>query len=139
MRLRQAIDGLQDVPATAVVGGDGQRQPGVAGGASLAGVDQLPQARLEARQIADDLQADAVLVQACPLRRSSAATKRFIRNETSSGGRRQFSELKANTRQIFDAALDAGLDHVRSGLDAALVAGDARHEALASPSGRCHP
>ena len=55
---------LRDVPAPAVVGGDGQREPRVARGQRLAGGDELADARRRTREVSPiDPEADAVLVQ----------------------------------------------------------------------------
>jgi len=63
MRQGQLVHGLKDVPATAVIGGDGQRQARVIGGLRLAFADQRNQARLERGKIADHLEAHAVGMQ----------------------------------------------------------------------------
>jgi hypothetical protein len=87
---------LQDVPAAAVVRGDRQRQARVARGLGFGAADQVADARLEAIEIADHPQADAVRMQLADSR-SSAVMNSRIRNDTSSFGRRQFSELNANS------------------------------------------
>src|SRR5215475_7210450 len=54
---------LCDVPAPAVIRGDGQSKPLVVRCALLAFGDQLPDPRLEMRSVADDAKTDAVLVE----------------------------------------------------------------------------
>ena len=49
--LEHAIDGLHDVPASAVVGGYRQVQAIVMGGQSLSALDQVHEPRLEPRQV----------------------------------------------------------------------------------------
>src|SRR5262245_56970657 len=59
---RQPRQSLQDVPAPTVVGRDRQREAGIALGQALAGLDQRPDLQVEAARVADDLEADGVLV-----------------------------------------------------------------------------
>src|SRR6266850_4605737 len=67
LRIRQfphhAVDRLQDVPASAVIGGNGEREPVVAGGQLLRVADQSGQTRLEAGQVAHHPETDAVGVE----------------------------------------------------------------------------
>jgi hypothetical protein len=63
LRLQHAIDRLHDVPAAAVIGGDSQIQTGISGRQVFRVADELDQTRLEAREVADYAQPDAVLVQ----------------------------------------------------------------------------
>src|SRR5688500_12172232 len=62
-----ALGGLQDVPAPAVIGGDGEGELGVGRGELLAAIDELHDARVERGEVARDLEADAVLVQLADL------------------------------------------------------------------------
>ena len=63
VRQCQLVHGLQDVPATAIVGGDGQRQCIIIGSKLLGFLHHLPKLVAEAAAVADDFQADVVLMQ----------------------------------------------------------------------------
>ena len=103
----QPLRGLHDVPAPAVVGGDGQGQARVARGPRFAGADQLADARLERRGVADHAQADAVLVELGDFLLEARARKAASASRPRRRGRRQFS-LEGEQRQELDAAGDAG-------------------------------
>lgn len=60
---RQALCGLDDVPLAAVVGGDLEEETGIAGSGGFRFAHGRLQLRMETRAIADDAQADAVLVE----------------------------------------------------------------------------
>ena len=108
------------------------------GGQRLAGGDQLADARVEARRVADDLEADAVLVQLGDFL-LQRAQEQLHQDRHFVGRTAPVLAGEREQRQVFDAALDAGAHGRAHGFDALAMAGDARQHAAASPSGRCRP
>ena len=97
MRGEIAARGLRDVPAAAVVGGDGEREPRVA-------APSAPRRRRRARECARSKRdVSPTTLKRMPFEcsfatsRSSARTNSSIRIDTSSAGRRQFSLENANS------------------------------------------
>jgi hypothetical protein len=63
MGFPQALHSMHDVPATTVVGGDGQGQSVIVSGQLFGLGDITSELFIETRQIADDLQADFSFMQ----------------------------------------------------------------------------
>lgn len=133
-RLRdELLRGLHDVPAPAVVGGDGQREAGVARGLGLGALDQRADLVVEHGNVADDAQADAVGVQLADLA--------FERGDEKAHQERHFVGRTApvlgterEQRDEFDAAARAAFDGRANRVDAARVTGDARQAPLRRPT-----
>src|SRR5689334_11968416 len=127
-----AVGRLQDVPAPAVVGGDGEREPLVARGELLAAADELDDARVEARDVAHDLEADAVLVELADFLLERLEEELHEEGDFV-GGAAPVLAREREQRQELHALLVAGLHHLAHRLDALAVAGHARQEPALRP------
>src|SRR5690554_2818485 len=121
----EAVERRDDVPASAVVGGHGQHQAVVAGRQRLGLLDEPDDRRIEARQVADDTETHAVLVQA-PHLVLQRAHEQLHQERDFLGRTAPVLGTEGEQGQVVDAAFHARADHRAHGLDAATVARDAR-------------
>ena len=124
---------LRDVPASAVIRGDGEREPRVACRERFAGGDEIAYAPVEARRVADDLEADAVGMQLRDLllertREEIHQDRDFI------GGPAPVLAREREERQVFDALLDCRTHRGAHRFDALAMSGDAREQPLVRPA-----
>ncbi len=133
MGQRQLVDGLQDIPAATVVGGDGQGQPGIVGGQRLAFANQRQQARFECHQIANHPQPHAIGMEPTDLALQRTDEQVHQKGHFLHRPAPVFRR-KGEQGQVADVARNAGLDQRTHRLDATLVAGDTRQEAFLGPA-----
>src|SRR6185437_3127976 len=128
-----ALGRLQDVPAPAIVRGDGEGEPGVLPGELLAAADVLADAGVESREVAHDAKPDAVGVELLHFLLEGAQEE--LHEERDLLGRTApVLAREREQREVLDAALDARLHGLAHRLHAALVPGDARQEAALRPA-----
>ena len=96
-------------------------------------MDKLHQFRFEARQVSDHPEADAVLVQLAHFLFKSP-DKQLHKERYFFGGAPPVLTAEREQRQIFDAEPVTGAHRAAHRLDPALMAGDARQEALLGPA-----
>ena len=125
--------GLHDVPAAAIVEGHRQRDARVVRGAALGLVPGGAHLVVDRAAVADDADAHALLGQLGQVLRhrhqhqAHQAGDLFARALPVLGREREH-------REVFDAAVGAGLHAAHQRIDALLVAEEARHEALLGPA-----
>src|SRR2546421_2809159 len=129
----QAAQRLQDVPATAVVRGDAQRQPAVFRREPLALLDQQADLRIEAPDVAHHLEADAVAMHALELA-GERGLEELHQQRHLLGRPAPVLGAEGEQRQIFNAAFGAVLHRDAHRFEAAAVAGNARQHAAACPA-----
>ena len=124
---------LHQVPAPAVVGGDGERKTRIGRGQLLGPARELDDPRPERRDIADDLQPHLVPVQAFGLLLQGGHEQLLERRNLFG---RPAPVLRAERKQgkVFDAALAARARDPAHRLDALLVTRHARQIALLGPA-----
>src|SRR5712664_488366 len=131
--LQQPIERLQDVPAPAIIGCDGERQALVARGQALSLLDQAANLAGEAPRIADHPQPHAAAMQLLHLVRKRCLEQ--LHQERDLVGRTApVFGAEGEQRQVLDAALGAGAHRGAHRLDTAAVAGDARQVLALGPA-----
>src|SRR5712671_6098755 len=129
----QLHQGLHQIPAAAVVGCNRERESRVARGELLGALRELDHARPEGRDIADDLQAHLVLVQALGFL-LQGGHEQLLERRNLFGGPAPVLRAEGEQRQVFDAAIGARAGDPAHPLDPLLVTGDAREIALLGPA-----
>ena len=135
MRMNREISArrLRHVPAPAVVRRDGERKSRVGGRLRLAGGDELANAPVEHRQIADHLEPDPVGVQLRDFL-LEGVQEEVHQDRDLLGRATPVLAREREQREEFDIALDAGEDDRPHGLDAAAVTGDTGQHPLLRPA-----
>nr|GEU28237.1 hypothetical protein [Tanacetum cinerariifolium] len=133
MRGHHLGDGLHDVPAAAVVGADGDGQARVVGGLALGAGNHGAQLVVKAGQVAHHAQADIIGVHlghfALERRHEQAHQQRHL-----FFGAAPVFRAEGKQGQVFDAAIDARLDHLADGFHPFDVPCHARQEAFGGPA-----
>ena len=109
--------GLQDVPASAVIGRHGEMQAVVVGGALLRRENEFLQPRLEGREIADHVQPHALLFELADLALQRLDEQPHQQGDLF-GGTPPVLGAEREQRQVAHAGAPAGLDHAPDGLHA---------------------
>src|SRR5688500_7096745 len=131
--LQKPRHGLQDVPAAAVVRRDREREALIAGGQSLALLDQRADLGGEALRVADHLEAHAAGEQLGGLVLQSGADQ-LHQQPHFLGRTAPVLGADGEQREVGNAAVDAGAYRGAHRLRAAPVAGDARQAPAARPA-----
>ena len=109
--------GLQDVPASAVIGRHGEVQAVIVGGALLRRENEFLQPRLESREIADHVQPHALLFQLADFALQRLDEQPHQQGDLF-GGTPPVLGAEREQRQVAHAGAPAGLDHAPDGLHA---------------------
>src|SRR6267154_1174144 len=125
--------GLHQIPAAAVVGCNRERESHVARGEFFGAVRELDHARPEGRDIADDLQAHLVLVQALGFL-LQGGHEQLLERRNLFGGSAPVLGAEGEKGQVFDADIGARTRDSTHRLDPLLVTRDARQIALFGPA-----
>src|SRR5207245_2666871 len=129
----QLQQSLQQIPAAAIVGGNGESEPRIARGELLGAVRELDHARPEGRDIADYLQAHLVLMQPLGFL-LQGSHEQLLQRRNLFGGSPPVLRAEGEQGQVFDAAIGARTRDLTHRLDSLLVTGDAREIALFGPA-----
>src|SRR5467141_2019697 len=129
----QLQQSLQQIPAAAIVGGNGESEPGIARSELLGAVREFDHARPEGRDIADYLQAHLVLVQPLGFL-LQGSHEQLLQRRNLVGGSPSVLRAEGEQGQVFDAAIGARTGDLTHRLDPLLVTGDAREIALFGPA-----
>src|SRR5712692_3021855 len=130
---RQLQQSLQQIPAAAIIGGNGESEPRIARGELLGAVCEFDHARPEGRDIADYPQAHLVLVQPLGFLLQGGHEQLLERRDLL-GGSAPVLRAEGEQGQVFDAAIGARTRDLTHRLDPLRMAGDAREIALFGPA-----
>ena len=124
-RLDQALHGLQQIPAAAVIGGDGKRHAGIVAGQLFGARNQFGDFLAERGEVADYSQAYTVAVQLFrfPLQRQH---EQLLQHRHFLGRSAPVLRTEREQGEVLDAPRRAGFDHFAHDLHAAFVTGRAR-------------
>ncbi len=130
---RQPLGGLRDVPLPTVVGSDLQHEAAVARGAHFRLAHGSLKLRMKARAVADDPQADLVLVQTLGF--TAQCREKQLHQRTNLFGRALpvFTGEREQC-QHFDPGFGADLDNGPHGIDTRLMACNAWQQAFLRPA-----
>ena len=127
------VRGLDDVPPSSVVGGDGEGESGVLSGEPLRVLDLVEELPLEWAAVTDHLQADVELVHLGDLPPQDLDEEAHEEGDLVRGPSPVLAAEGEDGDEL-DAKLDGLEDHVVQDLGAALMPCDPRQESLTGPS-----
>src|SRR2546428_1318458 len=129
----QLQQGLQQTPAAAIVGGNGESESRIARSELLGAVREFDHARPEGRDIADDLQAHLVLMQPLGFL-LQGSHEQLLQRRNLFGGTPPVLRAEGEQGQAFDSAIGARTRDLTHRLDSLLVTSDAKEIAPFDPT-----